>query len=149
MKIIGCDFHPSFQQIAMCDLETGEVQERKLSHSDGQAERFLDGLPDRGDGPQIGEDRIAIWTSDLGVGTERHRRIKQAAVGKASSMQHRVELVRGPCSDPGLAIGRDIGCVERPEWSWHRQAAGEEFAFGGSVAGDAVAGPGEIFALRD
>src|SRR5258707_14244890 len=40
MKIIGCDFHPSFQQIAICDLETGEFQERKLSHSDGQAERF-------------------------------------------------------------------------------------------------------------
>ena len=40
MKIIGCDFHPSFQQIAMCDLQTGEFQERKLSHADGQAERF-------------------------------------------------------------------------------------------------------------
>src|ERR1700693_208776 len=40
MKIIGCDFHPSFQQIAMCDAETGELQERKLSHGDGQAERF-------------------------------------------------------------------------------------------------------------
>ena len=40
MKIIGCDFHPSFQQIAMCDSETGEFQERKLSHADGQAERF-------------------------------------------------------------------------------------------------------------
>jgi len=39
MKIIGCDFHPSFQQIAICDLETGEFQERKLSHADGQAER--------------------------------------------------------------------------------------------------------------
>src|ERR1700733_13963172 len=40
MKIIGCDFHPSFQQVAICDLETGEFQERKLSHGDGQAERF-------------------------------------------------------------------------------------------------------------
>src|SRR5277367_3877164 len=40
MKIIGCDFHPSFQQVAMCDSETGEFQERKLSHADGQAERF-------------------------------------------------------------------------------------------------------------
>ena len=24
MKIIGCDYHPSFQQIAMLDLDTGE-----------------------------------------------------------------------------------------------------------------------------
>ncbi len=30
MKIIGCDFHPSFQQIAMVDRETGEYTERKL-----------------------------------------------------------------------------------------------------------------------
>jgi len=26
MKIIGCDFHPSFQQIAMVDTETGELR---------------------------------------------------------------------------------------------------------------------------
>ncbi len=31
MKIIGCDFHPSFQQIAMVDRETGEYTERKLT----------------------------------------------------------------------------------------------------------------------
>jgi hypothetical protein len=37
MKIIGCDFHPSFQQIAMVDTETGEQRwlvehKRKSSH---------------------------------------------------------------------------------------------------------------------
>ena len=31
MKIIGCDFHPSFQQIAMVDVETGEYTERRLT----------------------------------------------------------------------------------------------------------------------
>ena len=31
MKIIGCDFHPSFQQIAMVDVQTGEYTERKLT----------------------------------------------------------------------------------------------------------------------
>ena len=31
MKIIGCDFHPSFQQIAMVDRRTGEYTERKLT----------------------------------------------------------------------------------------------------------------------
>src|ERR1019366_6797598 len=31
MKIIGCDFHPSFQQIAMVDTETGEYTERRLT----------------------------------------------------------------------------------------------------------------------
>ena len=31
MKIIGCDFHPSFQQIAMVDVQTGEYTERRLT----------------------------------------------------------------------------------------------------------------------
>jgi len=30
MKIIGCDFHPSFQQIAMVDTESGEYTEKRL-----------------------------------------------------------------------------------------------------------------------
>ncbi len=30
MKIIGCDFHPSFQQIAMVDTESGEHTEKRL-----------------------------------------------------------------------------------------------------------------------
>jgi transposase len=40
MMIIGCDFHPSWQQIAWLDTETGETGERKLVHADGDAERF-------------------------------------------------------------------------------------------------------------
>ena len=32
MKIIGCDFHPSYQQIAVLDLVTGEMVEKALSH---------------------------------------------------------------------------------------------------------------------
>ena len=32
MMIIGCDFHPSFQQIAFVDKETGECGERRLNH---------------------------------------------------------------------------------------------------------------------
>jgi transposase len=32
MKIIGCDFHPGYQQIAMWDKVTGEMLERSLSH---------------------------------------------------------------------------------------------------------------------
>ena len=32
MKIIGCDFHPGYQQIAVLDTDTGEVVEKALSH---------------------------------------------------------------------------------------------------------------------
>jgi transposase len=39
MKIIGCDFHPSYQQIAMLDQETGELQEKALRHQDPQEVR--------------------------------------------------------------------------------------------------------------
>ena len=44
MKIIGCDYHPSFQQIAMLDTETGEVTERRLYHGNGEAQRFYESL---------------------------------------------------------------------------------------------------------
>ena len=44
MKIIGCDFHPSFQQIAMVDTESGETTERRLLHGDGEAQQFYESL---------------------------------------------------------------------------------------------------------
>ena len=31
MIIIGCDYHPGFQQIAFVDTDTGEFQERRWS----------------------------------------------------------------------------------------------------------------------
>jgi transposase len=40
MTIVGCDFHPSWQQIAVFDTETGEVRECKLVNGNGEAERF-------------------------------------------------------------------------------------------------------------
>lgn len=44
MQIVGCDFHPSWQQVAVFDVETGELTERKLVNGDGEAERFYRGL---------------------------------------------------------------------------------------------------------
>jgi len=44
MMIIGCDFHPSWQQIAWLDSETGEVGEQKLVHASGDAQRFYQQL---------------------------------------------------------------------------------------------------------
>jgi transposase len=40
MKIVGCDFHPGWQQVAVFDSETGEIVERKLSHQGGEAEQY-------------------------------------------------------------------------------------------------------------
>ena len=39
MLIIGCDYHPGFQQIAFVDTETGECGERRLTHRE-EAEQF-------------------------------------------------------------------------------------------------------------
>ncbi len=44
MQIIGCDFHPSYQQIAYLDAETGELRECMLDHGSGQARRFYESL---------------------------------------------------------------------------------------------------------
>ncbi len=43
MLIIGCDFHPGFQQVAIFDNQTGEIEEKRLSHRQ-EAEEFYRGL---------------------------------------------------------------------------------------------------------
>jgi transposase len=40
MIIIGVDYHPSDQYLALVDTETGEYEERQLNHSEGEAEKF-------------------------------------------------------------------------------------------------------------
>ena len=43
MLIIGCDFHPGFQQVAIFDNQTGEYQEKRLNHRQ-EAEQFYRSL---------------------------------------------------------------------------------------------------------
>ena len=47
MMIIGCDYHPGFQQIAFMDSESGEWNERRLGHRE-EAEQFYRDLKVRG-----------------------------------------------------------------------------------------------------
>jgi len=44
MKIVGCDLHTRYQQIAMLDEETGELIERRLEHESGEARAFYASL---------------------------------------------------------------------------------------------------------
>jgi transposase len=53
MIIIGCDYHPGFQQIAFVDTETGEVQERRLEHRE-EAEEFYRDLRVQGATLRVG-----------------------------------------------------------------------------------------------
>ena len=43
MLITGCDFHPGFQQVAIFDNRTGEVEEKRLQHR-AEAEQFYRSL---------------------------------------------------------------------------------------------------------
>ena len=53
MMIIGCDYHPGFQQIAFVDTETGELQERRLEHRE-EAEKFYRDLVAQGTKVRVG-----------------------------------------------------------------------------------------------
>jgi len=48
------DYHPSFQEVAFVDTETGEFDERHLDHSSGQAEKFYRDLKQRGVNVRVG-----------------------------------------------------------------------------------------------
>jgi transposase len=52
--MIGVDYHPSFQQIAFLVEETGECSERRLNHSDGEAEKFYRDLKMQGVRVRVG-----------------------------------------------------------------------------------------------
>ena len=54
MLLIGCDYHPSVQQIAWVDKDTGECGERRLIHSGGEAERFYRELQEKGTSVRVG-----------------------------------------------------------------------------------------------
>src|SRR3977135_166155 len=53
MIIIGVDFHPEFQQIASVDTDTGEFQEKRLTHRE-DAETFYRGLAAAGRKVRVG-----------------------------------------------------------------------------------------------
>src|SRR6267143_6543488 len=53
MIIIGCDYHPGFQQIAFVDTETGDCGERRLPHRE-EAEKFYRDLAGQGKAVRVG-----------------------------------------------------------------------------------------------
>jgi transposase len=67
MLIIGCDYHPSFQQNAWVDTETGECGEQQLQHSNGEAEKFYRDLKLRGMQVRVGMEATghARWFERL------------------------------------------------------------------------------------
>jgi transposase len=92
MIIIGVDYHPSDQYIAFADTETGDCGERRLSHSDGEAEKFYRELAARGVSVRVGMEAtgysgwferllaelgIELWIGDAAkIKTKRVRKQK-------------------------------------------------------------------------
>src|SRR3989442_8897943 len=91
MIIIGCDYHPGFQQIAFVDTDTGEWNERKLGHRE-EAEQFYRQLEVRGKKVRVGmeasgharwferlltEVQFELWIGDAAeIRTKRVRKQK-------------------------------------------------------------------------
>ena len=89
--IIGCDYHPGFQQIAFVDTETGELQERRLGHRE-EAEKFYRDLGAQGVKARVGmeasgharwferllsELQFELWTGDAAaINAKRVRKQK-------------------------------------------------------------------------
>src|SRR5260370_31740891 len=91
MIIIGCDYHQSFQQIAVVDTETGELQEGRLQHRE-EAEKFYRDLAAQGMKVRVGmeasgharwferllaELQLELWIGDAAeISTKRVRKQK-------------------------------------------------------------------------
>jgi len=62
MFIIGCDYHPGFQQIACVDTDTGEVNEQRLAHRE-QAEQFYRELEQQNLSARVGMESSGHYQS--------------------------------------------------------------------------------------
>src|ERR1700733_9158334 len=86
MLIIGCDYHPSVQQIAMMDTETGECQERRMAHR-AEAEHLYRELRQQGVSVRVGieatgqsrwfERLLAEFSFEVWIGDPARIRAKQ------------------------------------------------------------------------
>jgi len=80
MIIIGVDFHPEFQQIASVDTNSGEFQEKRLTHRE-EAETFYRELATRGVPVRVGMEASghARWFERLLAELQFELRIGDAA----------------------------------------------------------------------
>ena len=80
MLIIGCDYHPGFQQIAFVDTESGELRELRLAHRE-EAEQFYRKLKEQGFKVRVGMEASghARWFEHLLRGSQFELWIGNAA----------------------------------------------------------------------
>ena len=98
---------------------------------------------------EVGVEGAHVRFADSRVGRVGHRRVERVA-GPGHAVAHgTVEVLEAVVADAGLAVRGDVGRVHRADRRFHRQAPGERLAVPGGVAGHAIAGAGQVFALPD
>jgi len=129
MIIIGCDYHPGFQQIAYVDTETGELQERALQHRE-EAEKFYRERAAQGPKVCVGmeasgharwfERLLAELTFELWIGDAAEIRTKRVRKQKTDRQDAQLILK--------LMLKDDFPQIWVPSWEnrdlrqllWHR-----------------------------
>ncbi len=129
MLIIGCDYHPAFQQIAFVDTETGECGERRLQHRE-EAEKFYRDLAAQGGKVRVGmeasgharwfERLLAELQIELWIGDAAEIRSKQVRKQKTDRQDAQLIL--------RLMLKDDFPQIWVPSWEnrdlrqllWHR-----------------------------
>jgi transposase len=129
MIIIGVDFHPEFQQIALVDSNTGELQEKRLVHRE-EAEQFYCGLAAAGQQVRVGmeasgharwferllsEHQFELWIGDAAE-------IQSKPVRKQKTDRQDAQLILK------LMLKDDFPQIRVPSWEnrdlrqllWHR-----------------------------
>ena len=83
MVLIGCDFHPSWQQVSWLNQETGETGDVKLVHEPGAVEKFYRQFPA---GSRIGMEATGNcqWFVELVVSLGHELLVGDAAKIRAS-----------------------------------------------------------------
>lgn len=130
MLIIGLDYHPSFQQVAFVDTETGECGERRLEHPH-EAEQFYRELHARGMAVRIGMEASghSRWFERLigELGLELRiadpARVRARRVRKQKTDRQDAELLLR------LTMQDELPQIWVPSWEnrdvrqllWHRQ----------------------------
>jgi transposase len=129
MIIIGCDYHPGFQQIAFVDSDTGELREQRLLHRE-EAEKFYRDLATQAVKVRVGmeasgharwfERLLAEMQFELQIGDAAEIRTKRVRKQKTDRQDAQLIL--------GLLIENRFPQIWVPSWEnrdlrqllWHR-----------------------------
>jgi transposase len=135
MLIIGCDYRPSFQQIAFVDTESGELKEQRLAHREA-AEEFYRALAATGQRVRVGmeasgharwfERLLAELQFELCMGDASEIRRKRGRKQK-TDRQDALHIL-------DLLLKNDFPPIWVPSWEnrdlrqllWHRQSHGAD-----------------------